>query len=95
MTLTDDKITDIFYLIDDFCQEFDKSVQKHILGNKPKRKPTMSCSEVITLMVMFHSGGYRNMKHFYLYYVQKHLSHHFPHTVSYNRFIELYNTPQI
>ena len=27
MTLTDDKITDIFYLIDNFCQEFDNSVQ--------------------------------------------------------------------
>ena len=89
MTLTDDKITDIFYLIDDFCQEFDKSIQKHLLGNKPKRKPTMSCSEVITLMVMFHSGGYRNMKHFYLNYVQKHLAHLFPHTVSYIRFVEL------
>ena len=89
MTLSNDKITDIFYLIDDFCIEFDKSVQKHILGNKPKRKPKMSCSEVITLMVMFHSGGYRNMKHFYIYYVQKHLEHLFPHTVSYNRFVEL------
>lgn len=43
MTLTADKITDIFYLIDDFCLEFDYSRQKHILGNKPKRKPTMSC----------------------------------------------------
>ena len=89
MTLSDDKITEIFYLTDDFCQEFKNSVQKHLLGNKPKRKPTMSCSEVITLMVMFHSGGYRNMKHFYIYYVQKHLGHLFPHTVSYNRFVEL------
>lgn len=89
MTLTDDKITDIFYLIDEFCQEFEISIQKHIIGNKPKRKPTMSCSEVITLLVMFHSGGYRNMKHFYLFYVQKHLIHHFPQTVSYNRFVEL------
>ena len=92
MTLTDDKITDIFYFIDDFCQEFDKYIQKHLLGNKPKRKPTMSCSEVITLMVMFHSSGYRNMKHFYLNYVQKHLAHLFPNTVSYNRFVELMQT---
>jgi hypothetical protein len=29
------------------------------------------------------------MKHFYLHYVQKHLTHHFPKTVSYNRFVEL------
>jgi hypothetical protein len=63
--------------------------KEHTLGQTPKRKPTMSCSEVITLMVIFHSGGYRNMKHFYLHYVQKHLTHHFPKTVSYNRFVEL------
>ena len=89
MTLTDNKITDIFYLIDDFCLEFQNSIQKHLLGNKPKRKSTMSCSEVITIMVIFHSGGFRNMKHFYISYVQKHLYHLFPHTVSYNRFVEL------
>lgn len=89
MTLTDDKITEIFYLIDDFCKEFDNSIKKHLLGNKPKRKPTMSCSEVITIMVIFHTGGYRNMKHFYQHFVQKHLTHLFPKTVSYNRFVEL------
>jgi len=49
----------------------------------------MSCSEVITIMVIFHTGGFRNMKHFYIYYVQKHLGHLFPDTVSYNRFVEL------
>jgi len=89
MTLSDDKITEIFYLTDDFCKEFEQSIKKHLLGNKPKRKPTMSCSEVITIMVVFHTGGYRNMKHFYIHFVQKHLVHLFPHTVSYNRFVEL------
>lgn len=89
MTLTSDKITEIFFIVDDFCIEFEKSVSKYLIGNKPKRKPRMSCGEVITLIVMFHSGGYRNMKHFYLHYVQKHLSNLFPQTVSYNRFVEL------
>ncbi|MFT7035526.1 MAG: hypothetical protein ACJA2S_004050 [Cyclobacteriaceae bacterium] len=89
MTLSSDKITDIFCLADDFCIEFEKFIKNHLLGNKPKRKPTLSCSEVITIMIIFHSGGYRNMKHFYIYYVQKHLVHLFPKTVSYNRFTEL------
>ena len=40
-------------------------------------------------MVLFHLGGFRNMKHFYLYYVKIHMSHLFPDTVSYNRFTEL------
>lgn len=89
MVLSDDKITEIYYLIDEFCIEFDQSIQKHLIGNKPKRKPRMSCSEVISIMVMFHSGGYRNMKHFYLFYIQKHRADLFPDTVSYNRFVEL------
>ena len=89
MVLSPAKITEIFYLIDEFCIEFEQTIQKHTLGNKPKRKPRMSCSEVITLMVIFHSSGFRNMKHFYLFYVQKHQAHLFPHTVSYNRLVEL------
>jgi hypothetical protein len=89
MTLTDDKIIEIFYLIDEFRIEFDKSVEKHLLGNKPKRRPKLSPSEVITIMVMFHTGGFRNMKHFYLHYVKVHMGHLFPDTVSYNRFVEL------
>ena len=57
MVLSTDKITDIFYYIDEFCQEFDRSIEKHSLGNKPKRKPKMSKSEVITIMIMFHLQG--------------------------------------
>ncbi len=38
---------------------------------------------------MFHSGGFSNMKHFYIHYVQKHMKHLFGETVSYNRFLEL------
>lgn len=89
MVLSNSKITEIFYLVDEFCIEFEQAIKKHTLGNKPKRKPRMSCSEVITIMILFHSGGFKNMKHFYLYYVQKHQSDLFPNTVSYNRFVEL------
>lgn len=89
MVLSNNKITEIFYLVDEFCLEFEQIIKKHTLGNEPKRKPRMSCSEVITIMILFHSGGFKNMKHFYLYYVQKHQSDLFPNTVSYNRFVEL------
>ena len=89
MILSDNKITEIFYLVDEFCLSFEKIIQKHLIGNKPKRTPKMSCSEVITIMISFHLEGFRNMKYFYLYYVQKHMSHLFPNTVSYNRFLEL------
>jgi len=89
MNISDSKITEIFYLTDDFCIEFFKTMKAHTLGNEPKRKPMMSTSEIITIMVLFHFGQFRNMKHFYLFYVKKHMQSHFPKTVSYNRFVEL------
>ena len=89
MQLTEDKIIEIFYLADEFCQEFDKTVSKRALGNEPKKKPKMTQSEVITIMVLFHYGSFKNMKHFYLNYVVVHLGGCFNKTVSYNRFTEL------
>lgn len=89
MRITKDKITEIFYLTDEFCKEFDKNISKHQIGNKPKRKPKMSNSEVITILTLFHYGAFKNLKYFYIHYVQEHLKDDFPDTVSYNRFVEL------
>ena len=89
MNITEDKVIEIFYLTDEFCRNFKTSIEAHFIGNAPKRKPIMAESEVITIMILFHSGQFRNMKHFYLYYIQKHMTGEFPNTVSYNRFTEL------
>ena len=92
--LTTNEITEIFYLCDDFSKEFDKSFKKHILqsdnGKKTRNKPgKLSHSEVMTILISFHLGGYRNLKHYYLFYVSQHLNMEFPKLVSYNRFVEL------
>jgi hypothetical protein len=89
MNICKDKITEIFYLTDEFCKDFEKTISKHTLGNEPRRKPKMSQSEVITIMILFHFGSFKNMKHFYEYFVKQHLKSEFPLTVSYNRFVEL------
>lgn len=89
MYFTQDKVTEIFYLTDEFCSEFQKSIQGHLLGNSPKKKPIMSQSEVITILIIFHGMQFKNLKHFYINYVQVHMKHLFPKTVSYNRFVEL------
>jgi hypothetical protein len=89
MNICKDKITEIFYLADEFCKDFEKTISNHTLGNEPRRKPKMSQSEVITIMILFHFGSFKNMKHFYEYFVKQHLKSEFPQTVSYNRFVEL------
>lgn len=89
-----DKITEIFCLVDDFCIEFEKAKSGHVLlsetGKKRRNRSfAMSDSEVITILIFFHAGQFRNIKHFYINYVQKHLKKEFPQTVSYNPFVEL------
>ncbi|MDM1458397.1 IS982 family transposase [Myroides odoratimimus] len=84
-----DKITDIFCIVDEFCKDFENSTKSFLLGSPSKRPPRMSKSEVITIYLLFHLSGFRCFKHFYIYYVQKHMTKEFPNTVSYNRFVEL------
>ena len=89
-----DKITEIFCIIDDFCLEFKKAKSGHILPGQTAKKRrnrsfTLSDSEVITILILFHAGQFRNLKHFYLHYVSQHLRNEFPRLVSYNRFVEL------
>ena len=87
-----DKITEIFVEVDDFCLEFEDEIKYHLLEGTAKkriRKSKLSDSEVITILIAFHIGSFRNFKHFYINYICAHLQKEFPNTVSYNRFIEL------
>lgn len=89
------EITEIYVRIDDFCKNFNNELKKFQLKPIKKmrnRKSIMSTSEVICLLVLFHLGSFKNLKHFYLFYVKQHLYNEFPNTVSYNRFIELSQT---
>ena len=54
--------------------------------NKPNR---MSDAEIMVILILFHSGGFRCFKHYYKEYVCKHLKHLFTRLMSYNLFIEL------
>lgn len=88
------KITEIFYLVDEFCKEYDKAKEGHELtvttSKKSRNRKFKLCdSEVITILIIFHQGQFRNLKHFYINYVQTHMTSYFPETVSYNRFVEL------
>jgi hypothetical protein len=88
------KITQIYFIVDEFFKEFDNTIKEHSLENvktsKRNRKFTMSESEVMTILLLFHLGAaFKNLKAFYVFYIQKHMHKEFPQTVSYNRFVEL------
>jgi transposase len=87
-----DSLTELFCLMDDFCQEFEPALEKQLLalGQRHRRRPSGLClSELMTLAVLFHQLRYRQFKAFYLHHVRAHLRQEFPHLPSYQRCVAL------
>ena len=84
--ITKSKVIEIFVMADDFCKFFDQMMEKYSILDKNKRKyhrdGTMSKAEVMVILILFHSSGYRCLKHFYVNQVCTHLRHLFPEVVS-------------
>ena len=64
MLLSEDKITEIYCLADDFCKFYSETVKNNALeepgGKRHRNKPNrLSDAEVITILVAFHMGGHR------------------------------------
>ncbi|MBO1364515.1 IS982 family transposase [Prevotella sp. A2931] len=95
--ITNDKVIEIFCIIDEFCKNLDAELSKNLQiaptdeGYKHlrHRKGRMSESEIMTILLCYHFGTFRNFKHYYLFFVKEHLKTYFPTAVSYNRFVEL------
>lgn len=86
-----DRLT-IFCQIDDFCRTFEPKFNEQLLANGQRKriKPSkMSRSEVMTLLVLFHRSGFRDLKTFYTKVVGKYWSKDFRNLLSYNRLVEL------
>ncbi len=81
----------LFYDCDEFCREFVPQLQARQVaeGRGPRqREATLSLSEVMTILILFQTSGFRNFKTFSLHQVCQHLTRAFPHLVSYSRFVE-------
>jgi len=84
-------LLELFVEVDDFYQGFERWAAPQQLPGKAKRgpEPSLSASEVMTIVIHFHQASYRDFKSFYQKHVCKHLAAEFPRLVSYGRFIEL------
>ena len=83
-------LLETFCSVDDFCQEFDPIWKQRLLKyglRRRKRKSRRSLSEVMTLIIHFHQSGCRNLKTYYVNYVQQYLQTKFPGLVSYSCFV--------
>ena len=76
--LTQDKNTEIYCIADDFRKEFASEIKRHkMLSNDSKkhrnRSREMTDGEIMTILLLFHFGSFKNFKHYYLHYIGVHL----------------------
>ena len=91
-------ILPVFCDIDDFCQFFEPLWKQRLLSAGSRRRDRAGClclSEVMTVIVMFHSSSYRNFKAYYTEQVLGHYAGDFPRLPSYQRFVELIRVNQV
>ena len=89
---TNMELVALFYLIDEFCKEFEPKWRAERLasGLAQRRKGCrLSLSEILAIIVWFHYSNHRAFKHYYQGYICTQLANDFPNLVSYNRFVEI------
>jgi Transposase DDE domain len=84
-------IVALFCDLDDFCGWFEPRWATRLLpspGVHRQRPCGLALSELLTLLVAFHSSDYRTFKHFYLEQVCRYWRREFPQLPSYTRLVE-------
>jgi len=87
-----ERLTEVFCEVDDFCQAFETQWQSYLLGSgAPPRgpQPGLSVSEIITLLLVLHSSGFKYLKHFYQGFALPVLRQWFPGMPCYEQFVIL------
>lgn len=86
------ELVSLFYLVDEFCKGFEPQWRSHLLssgGVQRVRPSALSLSEILTIVIWFHSSNHKTFKPYYTDYVRVYLGADFPRLVSYSRFVEL------
>lgn len=89
-----DKTTELFCLIDDFCQQFEPLLEQRMRGEsadiqRRRRACEMSLSEVTAIVVLSHTMRGRQFKAFYRGPVCRFMTSEFPRRLSCTRFVAL------
>src|SRR3954454_18926144 len=88
-----DRIVEVFCEVDDFCQAFLPQWEASLLGaggTAPRGpEPGLSPSEIITLLLVHHSSGFKHLKSFYHGFAEPLLRGYFPGMPCYEHFVSL------
>lgn len=88
------ELVTLFYLIDEFCKEYEPAWQQSLLDSGVRQRRShsrLSLAEILTIIIFFHTSGYRMFKWYYEREIQgtTFTGSCFPGAVSYTRFLEL------
>ena len=87
-----DRLVEIFCEVDDFCKAFQDAFESHLIGKGPGTRgpdPGLADAEIITLLLVLHSSGFKYLKNFYNSAMGEVLRRYFPGMPCYERFIAL------
>lgn len=86
----EEQLIKLFVIVDDFCIALESWKQPQTRYRRPvTRKPVMSDSEMMTLMLFYQCSGYKCFQYYYEEVVAQTLVEYFPRQVSYERFVAL------
>ena len=87
-----DRLVEVFCAVDDFCKACQPPWEAHLIGGRHQPrgpKPGLADSEIITLLLVLHSSGFKYLKNFYNSPMGEVLRRYFPGMPCYERFITL------
>ena len=88
-----DRIVEVFCEVDDFCKAFLPQWEAFLIGTggpAPRGpQPGLSPSEIITLLLVHHSSGFKHLKSFYHGFAEPLLRGYFPGMPCYEHFVAL------
>ena len=62
-------IVEIYCIFDEFCNFFEPELKKHLVDSSGKRrrnrKSRVSDAEIMTMLILFHTSHYRDLKYFW------------------------------
>ena len=81
---TDYKVTELFCIIDEFCKHFDAGnlLEDNSGVKRRRRQAPLSDSGIMTILLYFHFGTFRNFKHYYLFFIKGTMKSYFPKAVA-------------
>jgi hypothetical protein len=80
----------LFIAIDDFCIALHAWKQTHPqFKSKVTKTPTVSDSELLTILVFYQCSGYKCFQYYYQNLVTNDMKTYFPQQISYERFVAL------